>query len=146
MATDGMRTLIDAVYEDKEMREALLDINRFKQTIISKFSREDLDVLEEAGFEFSNNFITQRRNELKTFLLTHPECMSGDFETLMDKIMYYTAKQGTKLKDQKKKRLQRVKQLAKENIKRVKKSKSKPKPKAPIEEEEEEEEEESESK
>ena len=72
--------------------------------------------------------------------------MSGDFETLMDKIMYYTAKQGTKLKDQKKKRLQRVKQLAKENIKRVKKSKSKPKPKAPIEEEEEEEEEESESK
>lgn len=137
MATDGMRTLIDAVYEDKEMREALLDINRFKQTIISKFSREDLDVLEEAGFEFSNNYITQRRNELKTFLLTHPECMSGDFETLMDKIMYYTAKEGTKLKDQKKKRLQRAKQLAKENIKRVKKSK--PKPKAPIEEEEEEE-------
>ena len=139
MATEGMRTLIDAVYEDKEMREALLDINRFKQTIISKFSREDLDVLEEAGFEFSNNYITQRRNELKTFLLTHPECMSGDFETLMDKIMYYTAKQGTKLKDQKKKRLQRIKQLAEKNIKRVKKSTPKKKPKAPIEEEEEEE-------
>ena len=143
MATEGMRSLIDAVYDDKEMREALLDINRFKQTIISKFSREDLEVLEEAGFEFSNNYITQRRNELKTFLLTHPECMSGDFETLMDKIMYYTAKEGTKLKDQKKKRLQRAKQLDKENIKRVKKSKSKPKPKV---EEEEEEESQSESK
>ena len=141
MATDGMRSLIDTVYDDQEMREALFDITQFKISMISRFSREDLDVLEEAGFEFSNNFITQRRNELKTFLLNHPECMSGELETLMDKIMYYTAKEGTKLKDQKKKRLQRVKQLAKENIKRVKKSKSKPKPKAPIEEEEEEEEE-----
>ena len=129
------------MYDDQEMREALFDITQFKISMISRFSREDLDVLEEAGFEFSNNFITQRRNELKTFLLNHPECMSGELETLMDKIMYYTAKEGTKLKDQKKKRLQRVKQLAKENIKRVKKSKSKPKPKAPIEEEEEEEEE-----
>ena len=98
-----MRTLIDTVYEDKEMREALLDINQFKQTMISKFSREDLEVLEEGCFQFSNTYITQRRNELKTFLLTHPECMSGDFETLMDKIMYFTTKEGRKLKDQKKK-------------------------------------------
>ena len=141
MATDGMRSLIDTVYDDQEMREALFDITQFKISMISRFSREDLEVLEEAGFEFSNTYITQRRNELKTFLLNHPECMSGELETLMDKIMYFTTKEGKKLKDQKKKRLQRIKQLAEKNIKRVKKSTPKKKPKAPIEEEEEEEEE-----
>ena len=62
-----------------------------------------LEVLEEACFECSNTYITQRRNELKTFLLNHPECMSGELETLMDKIMYFTTKEGKKLKDQKKK-------------------------------------------
>ena len=135
MATDGMRSLIDTVYDDQEMREALFDITQFKISMISRFSREDLEVLEEAGFEFSNTYITQRRNELKTFLLNHPECMSGELETLMDKIMYFTTKEGKKLKDQKKKRLQRIKQLAEKNIKRVKKSTPKKKPKAPIEEE-----------
>ena len=105
-----MRSLIDTVYDDQEMREALFDITQFKISMISK-----------------------------TFLLNHPECMSGELETLMDKIMYFTTKEGKKLKDQKKKRLQRIKQLAEKNIKRVKKSTPKKKPKAPIEEEEEEE-------
>ena len=114
-----MRTLIDIVFNDPDMVEALLDIQQFKLTALSRFSREDLEVLEESGFKFTSSFITQRRNELKTFLLQHPECMSSDYETLIDKITYYCTKQGQILRDMKAKRIRRAKELAEANKKRA---------------------------
>ena len=68
MSSEGMNVLIDMVYDDASLREALLDITGFKKTMISRFSREDFELLEEAGFRFSSQFLTQRRAELNTFL------------------------------------------------------------------------------
>ena len=141
MATESMRALIDIVFNDPDMVEALLDIQQFKLTALSRFSREDLEVLEESGFKFTTSFITQRRNELKTFLLQHPECMSSDYETLIDKITYYCTKQGQILRDMKAKRIRRAKELAEANKKRAadEESSSSHKPKkAPKKEEKEE--------
>lgn len=119
MATDSMRALIDLVFNDSDMIEALQDVIQFKQTMISKFSRDDFEILDEAGFQFSSTYITQRRNELKTFLQQHPECRSNDFETLIDKITYYCTKQGQALRELKQKRTQRARQLAEANKRRA---------------------------
>ena len=121
MATDGMRTLIDHALSDSSLCEALLDIQEYKKSLVARFSKEDLEILEDAGFQFSNNYVTQRRNELKTFLTKHPECTSGNFETLVDKITYFTTKQIEQWNDERAQRRRRAKQLAEANKKRIKK-------------------------
>ena len=122
MATDGMRALIDHCFTDSSLCEALLDIQEYKKTLVARFSKEDLEILEDAGFQFSNNYVTQRRNELKTFLTKHPECTSGNFETLIDKITYFTTKQIEVWQDERAQRRRRAKQLAEANKKRVQKT------------------------
>ena len=59
MATDGMRTLIDHALSDSSLCEALLDIQEYKKSLVARFSKEDLEILEDAGFQFSNNYVTQ---------------------------------------------------------------------------------------
>ena len=116
MSTEGMNVLIDMVYDDKNLREALLDIIGFKKTMIARFSREDFELLEEAGFRFSSQFITQRRAELNTFLFNHPECMSGDHETLIDKISYLVAKLYQDKVSKSSKRARRAKEIVHRNM------------------------------
>ena len=118
MASEAMRSLIDLCYEDEEMRYALKDIMGFKRSSTQRFGREEMDILEDAGFEFSNSYITQRKNEVISFLSQHPECCSQDFETMIDKITYFCVKHTELLREKKKKQKQRMKEIAERNKKR----------------------------
>ena len=60
-----------------------------------------------------------RSDKGATFLTTHPECMSGDFEILIDKITYLTSKIYQQKASKKKKRAEQVKTIARRNIKRA---------------------------
>ena len=111
-----MRALIDLTYNDVALREALLDMVQFKPTMLTRFSRDDLEILDDAGFRFSSPYITQRRAEIKTFLNNHPECMSGDFETLVDKISYLVAKLYKDEAQAKRKQTKRVKEITRKHM------------------------------
>ena len=92
MATEAMKEIIDWAFHNDEWNEALLDIKGFQLQLVGRFSRSELDLLEEQGFNFSASGVVQRRNDLKSFIRQHPEVMSSDFETLIDKIIYWLEK------------------------------------------------------
>ena len=87
-----MKEIIDWAFHNDEWNEALLDIKGFQLQLVGRFSRSELDLLEEQGFNFSASGVVQRRNDLKSFIRQHPEVMSSDFETLIDKIIYWLEK------------------------------------------------------
>ena len=93
MATEAMKEIIDWAFHNDEWNEALLDIKGFQLQLVGRFSRSELDLLEEQGFNFSASGVVQRRNDLKSFIRQHPEVMSSDFETLIDKIIYWIQKE-----------------------------------------------------
>ena len=98
-----MKQLIDLSIENKELQEALQDITEFKLGSLNKFTAEDFNELEAIGFKFSTKAVTQRKSEMRLFVNEHPECQSGDFTTMVEKITYYTLKkQQLKRKKQKK--------------------------------------------
>ena len=88
-----MKEIIDWAFHNDEWNEALLDIKGFQLQLVGRFSRSELDLLEEQGFNFSASGVVQRRNDLKSFIRQHPEVMSADFETLIDKIIYWIQKE-----------------------------------------------------
>ena len=88
-----MKEIIDWAFHNDEWNEALLDIKGFQLQLVGRFSRSELDLLEEQGFNFSASGVVQRRNDLKSFIRQHPEVMSSDFETLIDKIIYWLEKE-----------------------------------------------------
>ena len=93
MATEAMKEIIDWAFHNDEWNEALLDIKGFQLQLVGRFNRSELDLLEEQGFNFSASGVVQRRNDLKSFIRQHPEVMSSDFETLIDKIIYWLEKE-----------------------------------------------------
>ena len=93
MATEAMKEIIDWSFHNDEWNEALLDIKGFQLQLVGRFNRSELDLLEEQGFNFSASGVVQRRNDIKTFIRQHPEVMSSDFETLIDKIIYWIQKE-----------------------------------------------------
>ena len=88
-----MKEIIDWAFHNDEWNEALMDIKGFQLQLVGRFSRSELDLLEEQGFNFSASGVVQRRNDLKSFIRQHPEVMSADFETLIDKIIYWIQKE-----------------------------------------------------
>ena len=93
MATEAMKEIIDWAFHNDEWNEALMDIKGFQLQLVGRFTRSELDLLEEQGFNFSAAGVVQRRNDLKSFIRQHPEVMSADFETLIDKIIYWIQKE-----------------------------------------------------
>ena len=121
MATEAMRSLIDLCYDDEAMREALKDIMGFKKSFMQRFTKEEMNILEESGFEFQSGYAGQRKSELLSFISRHPECCAQDFETMIDKITYYCAKQTEMQREKKKKQRERIKELAEKNRTRTRK-------------------------
>ena len=113
MATDTMKQLIEESFADEEFNEALLDITEFKLGMLNRFTADDIFQLEDAGFQFVARSLTQRKQELRSFVTGHPALMSGDFETMIDKIMFYLSRQRRE-KAKKKQRRQRRTQEIKE--------------------------------
>ena len=89
MATEGMKQFIDYARADEEINEALIDITQFKLGFLKRISNDDLLCLEEAGFKFSGRSLTQRRQELRSFICGNPVLRAGDYDTMIDKVMYY---------------------------------------------------------
>ena len=92
MATESMKQLIEDAMHDEDLNEALIDIAEFKLGYLNRFTVEDILVLEEVGFNFVSRSLTQRKQELRTFICGHPVLMSADFETMLDKIMFYLSR------------------------------------------------------
>ena len=109
-ATEAMKHIISDAFQNEEIKEALNDIRGFQYQIISRCSKELLFEIEDAGFEFHSEGITSRREELKAFLRSHPECMSSDIETLIDKIQFFSENQAAQRKIQREKVLQRIRE------------------------------------
>ena len=49
MATEAMKEIIDWAFHNDEWNEALLDIKGFQLQLVGRFSRSELDLLEEQG-------------------------------------------------------------------------------------------------
>ena len=96
---------------DPGLNEALVDITEFKLGLLNRFTFDDLLILEDSGFEFVSRSITQRKQELRTFITAHPALESGDFETMMDKILFYLSKSRFARQKEKLRRQQRTKAL-----------------------------------
>ena len=84
--------LIDICLENPEIREALKDIKSFQQQTINRLYNDHINTLVECGFDFAMSSISGRKQELKTFIATHPEVMSNDIETLLCNIAHYVSR------------------------------------------------------
>ena len=111
MATDSMRQLIEETIADPGLNDALIDISEFKLGMLNRFTFDDILILEDSGFEFVSRSITQRKQELRTFITSHPALESGDFETMMDKIMFYLSKTSKERLREKQRRQKRTRAL-----------------------------------
>ena len=111
MATDYMKQLIDETIGDEEMNDALIDITEFKLGMLNKFNADDIFQIEDAGFNFVSRSLTQRKQELRSFITGHPALMSGDFETMIDKIMFYLSRQRREKAKKRQRRQQRTKAI-----------------------------------
>ena len=109
MATDAMSQIIVLAANDPEISEALNDIRGFQVQIITRCSRELLAEIEETGFEFHSSSMSGRKEELKSFLRAHPECMSSDIETLIDKLSIYLEATEHQRRIERQKQVERVK-------------------------------------
>ena len=111
MATEAMKQLIEESMHDQELNEALIDISEFKLGMLNRFTIDDILILEEAGFNFVSRSVTQRKQELRSFMCGHPALLSGDFETMIDKLMFYLSKQHKDQLRRKQRRQQKTKQI-----------------------------------
>ena len=111
MATDSMKQLIEETMIDQDLNEALIDISEFKLGTLNRFTADDIYILEDAGFQFTARSFTQRKQELRTFLCGHPALLSGDFEVMLDKLMFYLSKQRKDQARIKQRRKQRTRQI-----------------------------------
>ena len=108
MATEAMRQIIQAAAFDEDIRIALNDIRGFTFQTITRCTRDLLQEVEDAGFQFQSTGITGRKEELKSFLRAHPECMSADIETIIDKISIFSDVQSEVRRQEREKQLQRI--------------------------------------
>ena len=106
MATEAMRQIIQAAAFDEDIRVALNDIRGFTFQTITRCTRDLLQEVEDAGFQFQSTGITGRKEELKSFLRAHPECMSEDIETIIDKISIFSEIQFDVRRQEREKQLQ----------------------------------------
>ena len=97
MAKEAMKQLIDIFYENEEMREAIRDIIKFTWRTIERNTKPETQDLAAEGFPLFKEGITTRRQELRAFLTAHPECISEDIETTIDKIGYFLEKSQVRL-------------------------------------------------
>ena len=95
--------LINVVVGNPSLREALKQIRGFKVMVVNQLSKTALEILDENGFDFSSSYVTQRRNDVKSFVLSHPEVMADDSEILIDNIICLRLRQKYGKKPAKKK-------------------------------------------
>ena len=112
-----MKQLIDYVRSDEEINEALIDITEFKLGLLNRLTIDDLECFEEAGFKFNARSLTQRKQEFRSFICGHPALMSGDYETMIDKVMYYLAQVQAEKKRKRSQRSKRTRQIMERNFK-----------------------------
>ena len=84
--------LIDICIANPSIRETLKEIKAFQQQTISRLYNDHINTLVECGYEFQTTSISGRKQELKLFILTHPEVMSNDIETLLCNIAHYVSR------------------------------------------------------
>ena len=120
MATEEQYRLIDLAIEDEEIKEALLDVSRFKLGLLNQFGIQEVQILEESGFRFTSQAITQRKADIRTFILSHPEVQSENFTVMFDKITYWLSKKAEAEKAKRKRKAQKIKALAAKHLRRKK--------------------------
>ena len=118
MATEAQYRLIDLAFEDEEVQEALLDVSHFKMGLLNQFGLQEVQILEEAGFKFTSQAITQRKADIRTFILSHPEVQSESFTVMFDKISYWLSKKAEAEKAKRKRKAQKMKALAAKHLRR----------------------------
>ena len=118
MATEAQYRLIDLAFEDEEVQEAVLDVSHFKMGLLNQFGLQEVQILEEAGFKFTSQAITQRKADIRTFILSHPEVQSESFTMMFDKISYWLSKKAEAEKAKRKRKAQKMKALAAKHLRR----------------------------
>ena len=118
MATEEQYRLIDLTLEDEEIQEALLDVSRFKIGFLNQFGIQEAQILEESGFKFTSQAITQRKADIRTFVLSHPEVQSENFTVMFDKITYWLSKKAEAEKAKRRRKAQKIKSIAAKHLRR----------------------------
>ena len=104
-----------------EIREALNEVRDFKLQTVRTMSRElIIDLEEEVGFTFSAKALTQRRNEILTFVQSHPELMTNDIEQLIFNIAYYLNQNDESQRAVEKNRVKTQRKRIKEQVQKLK--------------------------
>ena len=104
-----------------EIREALNEVRDFKLQTVRTMSRElIIDLEEEVGFTFSSKALTQRRNEILTFVQAHPELMTNDIEQLIYNIAYYLNQNDESQRAVEKNRVKTQRKRIKEQVQKLK--------------------------
>ena len=106
-----MKQLIEETIADPDLNEALIDISQFKLGSLNRFTADYILIFEDAGFQFVSRSFTQRKQELRSFICGHPALMSGDFETMLDKIMFYLSKSQKERLRRRQRRKQKTRQI-----------------------------------
>ena len=105
MATEEQYRLIDLAIEDEDLNQ---------------FGIQEVQILEESGFRFTSQAITQRKADIRTFILSHPEVQSENFTVMFDKITYWLSKKAEAEKAKRKRKAQKIKALAAKHLRRKK--------------------------
>ena len=107
-----MKELIHYARTDDEINEALIDITEFKPGQLNRISSEDYNVLKKQVLSS-----TQRKKEVRSFIMCHPALMSGDYETMIDKVMYYLAQVHAEKKKKRTKQTKQTRRIMERNFK-----------------------------
>ena len=72
-----------------EVARIINDIRDFDWAIISKLRKTELDRVKATGFQFVTEGPISQKEELKSFLLSHPSCMASNFEKIISKLTLF---------------------------------------------------------
>ena len=85
---EATKRLIEVVNQEPQLRRALDIITEFKWVRINEMSKQQLNMLAEEGFRFHRDTLGSRREDVKQYLKSHPECRQPDTNAIIDAIGY----------------------------------------------------------
>ena len=86
---DSAIALMKAEIADEHVAVMLNDIRAFDFTMVNKLTQSDLMKIANTGFQFATRGVKNQREEVRSFLLSHPSTMASDIDTIINKFQLY---------------------------------------------------------
>ena len=86
---DSAIALMKAEIADEHVAVMLNDIRAFDFALVNKLTQRDLNNIASTGFQFATRGVKNQREEVRSFLLSHPSTMAADIDTIIIKFRLY---------------------------------------------------------